>query len=391
MQTVRPWLPGDRTAPLRLGKGTTTVRASRPFLPDRKRLDGYIDRVYQTAWLTNDGPLVRELETRLAQHLGIQHVLLVANGTLALQIAYRVLGITGSVITTPFSFVATASSLVWEGLRPVFADIDPATLNLDPANLAAAHTETVSGIVPVHVFGNPCEVATIDRYAAEAGLKVIYDGAHAFGVEHGGRSLVASGDATILSFHATKLFHTIEGGAVVFADAAAQAEARQMINFGIDGEDSVGSLGINAKMNEFEAAMGLAVLEEIDTITAARRRINQIYSDRLRGTVGFQQRSPDATDNHAYFPILLEDNAEMDAVRVSLLAIGAQARRYFHPSLDTLPYVDSPPMPHSRHSAASILCLPIYPALRDSEAALIADTVAQTVGERRRIGAKGCR
>ena len=263
---------------------TPLIHVSKPYLPDRARLARYIDRIYDTYWLTNRGPLVRELEERLAGYLGVERLILTSNGTLALQIAYRALGVTGSALTTPFSFVATAASLRWEGIEPVFVDIDPDTLNMDPSGIPAAVTAEATAIVPVHVYGNPSDPA-IDRYASENDLRVVHDAAHAFGVSQAGRSVLARGDASILSLHATKFFHTAEGGAIVFTDDAAHTEALSIMNFGITGEDTVGSLGFNAKMSEMSAAMGLAVLDEIDVIMELRRVADERYLHRLGDAV----------------------------------------------------------------------------------------------------------
>ncbi|HBN28622.1 MAG TPA: aminotransferase DegT, partial [Clostridiaceae bacterium] len=238
------------------------INVTKTYLPDRTKLDKYIDKIYSTAWVTNNGQLVKELTTRLEEYLGVQNLLLVTNGTLALQIAYKALGVNGQAITTPFSFVATTSSLVWEGIEPIFVDIDPETFCIDPSKIEEAITSETTAIVPVHVFGNACDVEKIENIAQKYGLKTIYDGAHSFGVKYNGESLLSYGDATILSFHATKLFHTIEGGAIIFKNKEDYERAKLMINFGIDGTDSVIELGINAKMNEFQAAMGLCVLDE---------------------------------------------------------------------------------------------------------------------------------
>lgn len=351
------------------------IRMSHPHLPDRRRLDKYLDRVYDSATLSNDGPLLRELEERLAEYLDVDHLVLTANGTLALQIAYRVLGVAGSALTTPFSFVATASSLVWEGIRPIFVDVDPVTLNLDPNLLVSSLEPPVSAVVPVHVYGNPCDTTSIESFASAHGLKVVYDAAHAFGASYLGRGVGRFGDATIFSFHATKLFHTIEGGAMVFADGAASREAKEMLNFGIQHENAISGVGINAKMHEFEAAMGLAVLDEIDEIFAKRRLVHDAYMRRLEGPLSFPERSPHASQNYAYFPVLFEDEAKTVAVIDALDAIDVSTRRYFRPSLDSLGYVQSPVMKHSRSAADRVLCLPIHMAMTEGDAIRIAEAV----------------
>lgn len=340
------------------------INVTKTYLPDRTKLDKYIDKIYSTAWVTNNGQLVKELTTRLEEYLGVQNLLLVTNGTLALQIAYKALGVNGQAITTPFSFVATTSSLVWEGIEPIFVDIDPETFCIDPSKIEDAITPKTTAIVPVHVFGNACDVEKIENIAQKYGLKTIYDGAHAFGVQYNGESLLSYGDATILSFHATKLFHTIEGGAIIFKNKEDYERAKLMINFGIDGPDSVIELGINAKMNEFQAAMGLCVLDEIDTILEQRSEIWSHYENALKDRVQLQKRNFQCSNNYSYFPVLFENEEKLIEVKNDMNAAGINPRRYFYPSLDTLRYLQ----PHalqtvSRKIASRVMCLPIYPGL----------------------------
>ena len=253
------------------------INVTKSYLPPRENLERYIDRIYASGWMTNNGVLVNELESRLKSKLGVEFLLPVANGTLALQIAFRVLELSGSVVTTPFSFVATTSSLVWEHLQPLFADIDPETFNLDPDTVLRTIRPDTSALLPVHVFGNACDVEALRQIAGERGLRLIYDAAHAFGVHSGQDSILSYGDASILSFHATKIFHTIEGGAVIFRNEGDYHKAKLMINFGISGYDKVDQLGINCKMNEFQAAMGLAVLDEFDRLHLRRRSLWEQY------------------------------------------------------------------------------------------------------------------
>lgn len=262
------------------------IPVTKPYLPDRKTLDKYLDGIYEREWLTNNGQLVQDLTARLEEYLGVENLLLVANGTLALQIAYRALGVSGfeyqeqpEAITTPFTFIATASSLKWDGVQPVFADIDPNTWCIDPDNIEKAVTSNTKAIVPVHVFGNACDVDAIDEIARRHQLKVIYDASHAFGVKYKGKSLLENGDASTLSFHATKLFHTGEGGAIVFKRKEDLESARKMINFGITGPETIDGIGINAKMNEFQAALGLSVLDEIDENIQGRKKVWENYKN----------------------------------------------------------------------------------------------------------------
>jgi len=242
------------------------INVTKSYLGNKNKFKAYVDRIYNTGWLTNHGPLVTALEQRLKDYLGVRNIILTNNGTIALQIAYRALGITGSAITTPFSFVATTSSLQWEGIRPIFADIDPATWNLDPNQIMRHIEPDTTAIVATHVFGNPCDVERIGQIARQHNLKVIYDGAHAFGSLYKGRSVYSWGDISTLSFHATKLFHTIEGGAIVTDDDDLAERVRLLCNFGIVDTDQIEGIGINAKLNEFSAAMGMCVLDDIELI-----------------------------------------------------------------------------------------------------------------------------
>ncbi|MCL4169890.1 UNVERIFIED_CONTAM: hypothetical protein GTU68_009292, partial [Idotea baltica] len=232
-------------------------------MPNKEKLLEYIDGIYESGWLTNNGPLVQQLEKRLEEHLGVKNLLTVSNGTAGLQLAAMALQVEGEAITTPFSFVSSTSALLAERIKPVFADIDPKTYNIDPSKIEEAITEDTSVIVPVHVFGNPCDMDAIDDIAAKHNLKVMYDASHTFGGHYDGKSVLGYGDASVISFHATKLFHTIEGGAIIFKDDETYERAKILRGYGIDGPDSIALAGINAKMNEFEAAMGLCNLDEV--------------------------------------------------------------------------------------------------------------------------------
>ena len=352
------------------------INVTKTYLPSKEKYQKYIDEIFESGQVTNNGPMVKRLEKRLADYLGVKNIVLVANGTMALGIAYKLLRLEGEVITTPFSFVATASSLAYGGLKPAFADIDSETFNLDPKNIEAAITEQTSGIVPVHIFGNACEVEEIESIAKKHNLKVIYDAAHTFDTQYKGESLLNQGDISILSFHATKLFHTIEGGALIIEDDALAREARLLINFGIDGPDSVIALGINAKMNEFEAAMGLCVLDDIDIVLDHQRGVFERYESGLKDVVSFQKQNKHSTQNYRYFPILLKTENETLRIQKALNDAGVFPRRYFYPSLDTLPYVEaSSVMPLSRDISSRILVLPSYYSLTKDQQTLIMDIV----------------
>lgn len=340
------------------------INVTKTYLPDRNKLNNYIDKIYSTAWVTNNGQFVKELTARLEEYLGVQNLLLVSNGTSALQVAYKTLGITGQAITTPFSFVATTSSLVWEDIKPVFVDIDPETFCIDPSKIENAISPETTAIVPVHVFGNACEVEEIESIAKRHNLKTIYDGAHAFGVKYKDKSLPSYGDATTLSFHATKLFHTIEGGAIIFKNKGDYERAKLMIDFGINGPDSVIELGINAKMNEFQAVMGLCLLDEIDTIREQNAKIWRRYEEKLKDYVKLQKPNFRSTYSYNYFPVLFKNEKELLRIKSVLNEKGINPRRYFYPSLDTLNYIgNQEPCKASNDIASRILCLPIYPDL----------------------------
>ncbi|MFG3451585.1 DegT/DnrJ/EryC1/StrS family aminotransferase [Stutzerimonas stutzeri] len=340
------------------------INVTKSYLCNKTKFLSYVDCIYASGWLTNHGPLVSELEDRLRDYLGVRNIILTNNGTLALQIAYRALDLSGSAITTPFSFVATTSSLQWERIRPIFADIDKATWNLDPLAIEAMIDSDTQAIVATHVFGNACDVESIARVAERHRLKVIYDGAHAFGVRYQGESVLNRGDLSTLSFHATKLFHTIEGGAIVTNDDALAARIRLLCNFGIVDTDLIEGIGINAKLNEFAAAMGLCILDDMALILEQREDIARRYEDQLGDHVDLQKQQPHSQRNHSYFPIGLASESQLLRCRAALNAKGINPRRYFYPSLDTLGYLQpQTPQIHSRALSRRVLCLPIYPGL----------------------------
>lgn len=352
------------------------INVTKTYLPDKEKYKKYIDQIYDNGWVTNNGPMVRLLEKRLTEYLGVKNIVLVSNGTIALEIAYRTLGVKGDVITTPFSFVATTSSLVTNNLNPVFADIDKETLNIDVNYIEKMISKNTKAIVPVHVFGNACDIEGIQDVAKKNNLKVIYDAAHAFGVKYKNESVLNCGDISTLSFHATKLFHSIEGGALIINDDNLTQKARYLINFGIENAESIPEIGTNAKMNEFEAAMGLCMLDEMEEINKARKKVFECYKTDLDGCVQFQQLNNDATINYSYFPILLKDEIELKKVQEDLNNHNIFPRRYFYPSLDTLPYIESKQIcQNSRDVSSRILCLPIFPGLKEEEQQHIIQTI----------------
>ena len=352
------------------------INVTKTYLPDKDKYKRYIDQIYENGWVTNNGPMVRLLEKRLADYLGVRNIVLVSNGTVALEIAYRIFGIQGDVITTPFSFVATTSSLITNGLNPIFADIDPQKLNIDPRKIEEIITKDTSAIVPVHVFGNACDIEEIEAIAKEHNLKIVYDAAHAFGVRYKDSSILNYGDISTLSFHATKNFHSIEGGALIINDDSLVEQARYLINFGIKNVEEIPQLGTNAKMNEFEAAMGLCVLDDIKDLNTKRMIIHELYKQELEGVVKFQKENKDSTQNYSYFPIILESEEQLKRIEKALNLKQIFPRRYFYPSLDTLAYIKPKQVCEiSRDISSRILCLPIYPGLEIKQQELIIEIV----------------
>ena len=354
------------------------INVTKTYLPNKEKYKKYIDEIYENGWLTNNGPLVQKLEKRLADYLGVKNIVLVSNGTVALEIAYRTLGLKGFVITTPFSFVATTSSLVTNDLLPIFSDIDENTFNLNPKNIETLITPNTSAILPVHVFGNACEVEEIEQIANKHNLKVIYDAAHAFDVNYKDQSVLNYGNISTLSFHSTKLFHSIEGGALIINDDELVEKARYLINFGIKNAEEIPHLGTNAKMNEFEAAMGLCVLDDIEEIKEKRKDITENYRKELKDLVLFQEQNEDATQNYSYFPVVFRNEEELLQVQKALNEQNIMPRRYFYPSLDTLTYIEpKQECKISRDISKRILCLPIYVELEKK----IQDTIIKTIKE----------
>lgn len=349
------------------------IPVTKPFLPPIEEYQHYLKGIWNRNWLTNNGPLVNELELALKEYLNVKHLLFVTNGTIAIQLAIKALGLRGKIITTPFSYVATTSSLVWEGCEPTFVDIDPETCNIDPSKIEEAITSDTTGILATHVYGNPCDVARIDEIARRRGLKVIYDGAHAFGVTIGGKSLFEFGDISTCSFHATKLFHTVEGGSVVTKDPELLKRMAYLRNFGHDGPERFAQLGINGKNSEFHAAMGLVNLKYVDGIITSRQQLSGHY-DRFMKT--FNARKPaigaDVKYNYAYYPVIFDDESLLLRVVDTLNQNWIHPRRYFFPSLEDLPYIQQA----SRcEVAASIsrraLCLPLFDTLTKEEIDMI--------------------
>lgn len=364
------------------------IYVTRPHLPPLSEFIPYLESIWASGMLSNGGPMHRQLEQALGDYLGVNHVALVANGTIGLITALQALRISGEVITTPYSFVATAHALLWNGLRPVFADVEPGSFNLDPMRIEAAITPATTAIMPVHCYGNPCAVEAIERIADRHGLKVIYDAAHAFGVRHRGQSVLGHGDLSVLSFHATKAFHTFEGGAIVCPDAATKSYIDQLKNFGIVDETTVATAGINGKMSEINAAFGLLELQHIEGALARRRAIDHLYRELLADAPGIvcPPVAAGSEGNCSYFPILVNEQRQQDrdALYHLLKQHEIYARRYFYPLISDLPmYRDLPSaspehLPEAGRLARTVLCLPIYPALTDADVERIAGLIANT-------------
>ncbi|MEH3116124.1 MAG: DegT/DnrJ/EryC1/StrS family aminotransferase [Methylorubrum populi] len=366
---------------------TDPIYVTRPFLPPLEEFEPLLRQIWRTRILTNGGPFHRELEERLCTHLGVRQVALFNNATTALIVALRALDLTGEVITTPYSFVATSHALLWSGLTPVFVDIDPATLNLDPARIEAAITPRTRAILPVHCYGRPCDVEAIGAIADRHGLKVIYDAAHAFGVRHRGASVLNHGDLSVLSFHATKVFNTFEGGAIVCADAGMKDRIDKLKNFGFDDETSVIGVGLNGKMSELNAAFGLVQLRHIDAALAHRKAVDAAYREGLRDIPGIRclDAAADGSANYAYFPILVGPDHPLgrDALYEAFRREGIHPRRYFHPLISdfpayrTLPSARREDLPVAAAAADRVLCLPIYPDLDAATVARIVERIAR--------------
>ena len=356
------------------------INVTQALLPNREKFHAYIDQILDSGWLTNRGQCVQALESKLQDYLGVRNVVLVSNATMALQVAYKALNLQGEVITSPFTFIATASSAKWGGLDVVFSDIHPKTLNIDVDKIEQRITDKTSAIMPVHVFANPCDVTAIDTLAKKHDLKVIYDAAHAFGVQYQGESVLNHGDVSVLSFHATKLFHTIEGGALIINDDALCDKVRKMINFGITGPESIECLGINAKMNEFQAAMGLCLLDDIDGAIQRRGELVRLYQMHLGEQVRFQVWNEYANKNYAYCPVLFESEAIAKGVQVALNEQNIFPRRYFYPSLNTLPFLDGEQhCPVSEDVASRILCLPLYSDFEDDDCIKVTEVMIKAL------------
>jgi len=358
---------------------------TRPYLPPLEELMPSLERIWRTRDLTNGAAFHREFETALAAYLGVPFVSLFANATIALVTALQCLRITGEVITTPYSFVATAHSLLWNGVEPVFVDIDPTTLALDPSRVEAAITPRTTAIMPVHVYGRPADVSGIQRIADTYGLRIVYDAAHGFGARFRGRAIADYGDLSVLSFHATKVFNTFEGGAIVCRDAQTKQRIDYLKNFGFADEVTVVAAGINGKMNEFQAAVGLLQLQHVDACIRARGEVAARYDAAFAGMPGIDVLPPlpDYTPNFSYYPIFVRPGFAIsrDALYARLKDAGIHGRRYFYPLISEFPMYRGRPsaakagLPVAHSFADAVICLPIYPELPEDQQQRVIDVV----------------
>ena len=371
------------------------ILVTKPFQAPFEEITAEMQRAWDAEWLTNNGPLLQEFEAGLNEYLGTRECAVVSNGTVAIQVAMQALEVSGQVITTPFSYVATTSTIVWERCTPVFVDVDPKTFNIDPAQIEAAITPKTTAILATHVFGVPCDVDAIQKIADAHGLKVIYDAAHCFGTEINGESVLNYGDISTLSLHATKLMHSVEGGAIFVNDVSTKVEefgdqvsplryrVNRLRNFGHYGPEFFDGVGINAKNSEMHAAIGLVNLRYADKIMADRARQHKVYNEALAALELVTPEVPNNVRwNKSYYPVVFRDETEALYVKDGLKDLGILARRYFHPALNTLPYIEQPGhTPNAAHISTSILCLPLYFGLENETVARIGAEVARLCNE----------
>lgn len=362
------------------------ITVTSPLLPDLDEFHALLKEIWESKWITNNGSFHQRLEQALAEYLKVPYVSLFTNGTLPLITALQALRITGEVITTPYSFVATTHSLWWNGIKPVFVDIDPSTGNIDPERIEAAITPKTTAIMPVHVYGKPCDTIRIQEIADKYGLKVIYDAAHAFGVEVNGESILNAGDMSTLSFHATKVYNTIEGGAMVMHDAKTKKHIDYLKNFGFAGETEVVAPGINSKVDEMRSAYGLLNLRQVDDAIEARHKVAVAYREALRSVEGitFFDDMPGVRHNYSYFPIFVDKETygmTRDELYFKMRESNVLGRRYFYPLISEfstyrgLPSANPENLPNARHMASSVICLPMHHALTNSDVERIIDTI----------------
>ncbi len=364
------------------------IFVTQPFLPPLEEFNKMLQEIWQAKWLTNNGLFHQKLESSLCDYLGVQNLSLFSNGTLALITAMQSMKLSGEVITTPFSFVATTHALHWNGIKPVFVDIEPKTFNIDPSKIEAAITDKTTAILPVHVYGNPCDIEAIQQIADRHNLKVIYDAAHTFGVNINGESILQAGDLSILSFHATKVFSTLEGGAIVMNSPGMKTKIDQLKNFGFVDEVTISEVGINAKMNEVQAAFGLLQLKYVDELINKRKHVADMYMAGLADIDGLYliQDTPGVRHNYSYFPVLFDEKklrATRDDVYNHLKKHNIFSRRYFYPLISNLAAYSSlgsasvNNLPVANRVAGQVLCLPMYADLAENDVERILNLIRE--------------
>lgn len=356
------------------------INVTKTFLPPIEEYQKYISKIWENGQLTNQGPLLRELESKITKLLDVNYFHFMTNGTIALQLALRALDITeGEIITTPFSYVATTSSILWERCKPVFVDIEPDNFTIDPEKIEASINPNTKAIMAVHVFGYACDVEKIEKIAKKHNLKVIYDAAHAFGSKYNGKSLLDYGDISTCSFHSTKLFHTIEGGACIARDKDVSDKIELMKRFGHNGDIHY-TLGINAKQSEFNAAMGLANLNYLNDIIAKRKKVSELYDKLLENVIQRPKQQKDLEYNYAYYPVVFKSEDQLLKVFECLNKENIYPRRYFYPSLNSLPYIEkSQKCPISEDISLRIACLPLYDSLQETDITNIVTNIKKGV------------
>ena len=367
----------------------TKINVTQPSLPPLDDFIPLLQEIWDRKILTNNGPFHKQLEEALCEYLDVPYISLFCNGTIALITALKALNIQGEVITAPYTFVATAHSLLWNGITPVFVDINPTTLNLDPNQIEAAITPRTTAILPVHVYGHPCDVDAIDKIAKRHSLKVIYDAAHAFGVKYDKRSVLNYGDLSVLSFHATKVFNTFEGGAIVCQDIETKKYIDQLKNFGFTSETTVVQTGINGKMNEFSAALGLLQLKHIDEQVEKRKAVDAAYREGLACVPGISSHTQpnDVSRNYSYFPIFVMDDYPLtrDELYAKLKANGINGRRYFYPMITDFPMYrdaynnESGSFPVAENVSNRVICLPIYSSLEEDQVSFVIEIISESI------------
>lgn len=342
------------------------LHVTKSFLPELSVYTKYLERIWDTTHLTNDGPLLKELEQKLAEYLEVENFFFVTNGTIALQLAIKALSLHGEIITTPFSYCATSNSIIWENCHPVFADINQKSLTVESANLEKVISDKTSAILTTHVYGNAGDLELQEKISKQYNIPLIYDGAHAFGVKYKGKSIFSYGDISTCSFHATKIFHTVEGGAVMTSNSSLASKIRELRSFGHKGDEYF-SAGINGKNSEFHAAMGLANLEEFEKIKFHRKWASQLYDEKLNSSIHKYEFNLDIERNYSYYPIIFSSESQLQSVVNDLNHNQVFPRRYFYPSLNTLSFIKGQYCPISEDFSSRILCLPLSAEITEEE------------------------